>query len=181
MLSYPKRVPHPRIVRVGLGFPMPEGLKRDYGGDLHFVTFSCYQRLPLLTKASARAPVVKDLARVRQEYGFLLVGYVVMPEHVHVLISEPARGTPSTVLQMLKQRVSRALREERAVGDLRQFWQTRFYDFNVFTNKKKREKLEYMHANPVTRGLVHHPKDWPWSSWSNYASDGKGLMSVDLL
>ena len=160
---------------------MPEGLKRYYGrGDLHFVTFSCYQRLPLLIKASARAAVVKELARVRQEYGFQLVGYVVMPEHVHVLIGEPARGTPSTVLQMLKQRVSRAVREERA-ADLRQFWQTRFYDFNVFTNKKKREKLEYMHANPVTRGLVQHPKDWPWSSWSNYARDGEGLISVDLL
>ena len=117
-----------------------------------------------------------------------------MPEHVHVLFSEPARGTPSTVLQMLKQRVSRALQKKRRTelhvqlplpfpepGELRQFWQTRFYDFNVFTNKKKREKLEYMHANPVTRGLARHPRDWPWSSWSNYARDGKGLISVDLL
>ena len=146
---------------------------------LHFVTFSCYQRLPLLIKASARAVVVKELARVRQEHGFQLVGYVVMPKHVHVLISVPARGTPSTVLQMLKQRVSRALREERAAANLGQFWQARFYDFNMFTNGKKREKLEYMHANPVTRGLVQHPKDWPWSSWS--ARDGESLISVDLL
>ena len=62
---------------------------------------------------------------------------------------------------------------------LRQFWQARFYDFNVYTEKKKREKLEYMHSNPVTRGLVLHPKEWPWSSWSNYAQDGEGLIAVD--
>jgi len=63
---------------------------------------------------------------------------------------------------------------------LRSFWQARFYDFNVFSEKKKKEKLEYMHSNPVTRGLVEHPRDWPWSSWSNYAQRGKGLIAVDL-
>ena len=178
---------------MGLGFAMTEGLKRYYGlGDLHFVTFSCYQRLALLGKAMARELVLRELARVREEYGFLLMGYVVMPEHVHLLMSEPRRGTPSTMLQMLKQRVSREMRRgdpkthphTPRVGHpegLRQFWQARFYDFNVFTERKKREKLEYMHGNPVTRGLVGHPKDWPWSSWSNYARHGEGLIRVDLM
>jgi putative transposase len=46
------------------------------------------------------------------------------------------------------------------------FWQRRFYDFNVYSRKKLREKLEYMHANPVVRKLVTHPREWPWSSWS---------------
>ena len=86
---------------------MPAGLKRYYdNGDLHFITFSCYRRLPLLSTARARDLFVQELARVRAEYGFKLVGYVVMLNHVHLLISEPAKGTPSTVMQMLKQRVS---------------------------------------------------------------------------
>jgi putative transposase len=86
---------------------MPKGLKRYYGqGHLHFVTFSCYRRLPLLGTKRARNLFIKELRRVRREYGFLLVGYVVMPNHVHLLMSEPKKGTPSTVLQMLKQRVS---------------------------------------------------------------------------
>ena len=85
---------------------MPKQLKRYYGqGQLHFVTFSCYRRLPLLGTMHARNLFVKELGRVRQEYGFFLVGYVLMPNHVHLLISEPKKGTPSTVLQMLKQRV----------------------------------------------------------------------------
>ena len=173
---------------------MPKGLKRYYGkGDLHFLTFSCYRRLPLLKTVRARNLFVRELARVRAEYGFLLVGYVVMPEHVHLLISEPKKGTPSTVLQMLKQRVSQKLRAKRRdtcgkqlrlafpgqAENPRSFWQARFYDFNVYTSGKKREKLEYMHRNPVTRGLVEHPKDWPWSSWSFYAKDEKGMVGID--
>ena len=113
---------------------------------------------------------------------FRLIGYVVMPEHVHLLISEPKRGTPSTVLQKLKLRVSRKLRKRRRASSasqlrlpfaeteepLRAFWQARFYDFNVYTQGKKVEKLNYMHANPVVRGLVARPKDWLWSSWGFY-------------
>lgn len=188
-------VPRPRFVRVGIlvGL-MPKGLRRYYGqGQLHFLTFSCYRRRALLGTARARNLFVKELGRVRQEYGFSLCGYVVMPNHVHLLISEPKKGTPSTVLQMLKQRVSRILRKNRQpspkaqlgivfpkfADELPQFWQPRFYDFNVYSHKKKKEKLDYMHANPVIRGLVNHPRDWPWSSFSFYAKDEKGLIRID--
>jgi len=118
-----------------------------------------------------------------------------MPEHVHLLISEPRKGTPSTVLQMLKQRVSKKLRKKHRetfvgqlglvypepAGNIRSFWQARFYDFNVYTNRKKREKLEYMHRNPLTRGLANHPKDWPWSSWSFYVMGEPGLVGIDVV
>jgi len=193
-------VPHPRVVRVGLGVacggPVPAGLKRYYGrGDLHFITFSCYRRLPLLETQRARNLFVRELARVRKEYGFLLAGYVVMPEHVHLLMSEPKKGTPSTVLQMLKQRVSRKMRKKRRGGapgqlrlafaerdeELRSFWSARYYGFNVYGSKKFQEKLLYIHRNPVTRGLVEDPKDWPWSSWSFYATGEVGLVAIDIV
>jgi putative transposase len=173
---------------------MSEGLKRYYGRNhLHFVTFSCYRRLPILNTVYARNLFVQELARVRQGYAFSLVGYVVMPNHVHLLISEPKKATPSVVLQMLKQRVSRIMRKNhqllpklqlrmalpRRMDQLPQFWQPRFYDFNVYSHEKKKEKLNYMHANPITRGLVQHPKDWPWSSFSFYAKREPGLLSID--
>ena len=89
---------------------MPTGLKRYYGkGDLHFITFSCYRRLPLLKTARARNLLVKELGRVRDATGFRLIGYVVMPEHVHLLISEPREGTPSTVPHKLKLGVAREM------------------------------------------------------------------------
>ena len=82
---------------------MPKGLKRYYGlGHLHFLTFSCYRRLPLLKTKHARNLFVHALGKIRERYQFMLVGYVVMPEHVHLLIGEPAKGTPSVVLKVLK-------------------------------------------------------------------------------
>ena len=93
---------------------------------------------------SAGTVFVQILGDMRDRYGFSLVGYVVMPEHIHLPIGEPAKGTPSSVLQVLRQRVSRRLRRKRrataarlslliAGGDdsLPHFWQHRFYDFNV--------------------------------------------------
>ena len=63
--------------------------------------------------------------------------------------------------------------------ELEAFWQERFYDFNVFRPGKLKEKLNYMHANPVVRGLVEHPKDWPWSSWGFYFQTKRGLVEID--
>jgi len=175
---------------------MPDGLKRYYGrGDLHFVTFSCYRRLPLLGSQRARSLFVRELARVRLEYGFRLAGYVVMPNHVHLLMSEPPKGTVSTALQMLKQRVSRKMRKRKKRGRegqlalafgtegeaARSFWQARFYDFNVYSRGKLKEKLNYMHANPVIRKLVRDAKDWPWSSWSQYMKGENGLIEIDVV
>lgn len=65
------------------------------------------------------------------------------------------------------------------MSDLPYFWQTRFYDFNVYSAKKQREKLDYMRANPVKRGLVNHPRDWPWSSWAYYFGGEKPLLPMD--
>ena len=174
---------------------MANKLIRHYGrGHLHFITFTCYRRLPLLRSVRARNVFVKLLGEVRDRYGFSLVGYVIMPEHIHLLVSEPAKGTPSTVIQVLKQRVSRRLRRKRrapagqlslvfACGDesLPRFWQRRFYDFNVRSLKKRVEKLHYMHMNPLKRKLVDHPKDWPWSSFSFYSNLKHGLIRVDSI
>ena len=116
---------------------------------------------------------------------------ITVPNHVHLLVSESSKATPSLVLKVLKQRVSRDLRKSRRAssgqlrfafaneGRLPRFWQPRFYDFNVWSERKVREKLEYMHANPVTRKLVGHPRDWPWSSWSFYAKGEAGLVPID--
>ena len=90
---------------------------------------------------------------MRQRYDFHVLGYVVMPEHVHLLVSEPKRALLSKVVQALK--LSVAVQSVK-----RPFWQARYYDFNVFTGRKMAEKLRYMHRNPVKRGLVEKPEDW---------------------
>jgi putative transposase len=171
---------------------MPRGLHRYYGAHhLHFITCSCYRRLPLLRSARSRDRFLSVLEQTRQRCRFVVVGYVVMPEHIHLLISEPEVGTPSTVMQVLKQRTARALLPKIKRPDPRQielfaqtperapFWQGRFYDFNVWTDKKRVEKLRYMHRNPVLRGLVAEPQDWRWSSCRFYLLDEPGLVRVN--
>ena len=106
------RVAHP-LVSKGAGVrPLRNALKRYYGrGDLHFVTFSCHRRKPYLGTRRARDRFLKILDQVRTRWQFALIGYVVMPEHVHLLMGEPGQGDPSKVLRVLKQKTSRALRE----------------------------------------------------------------------
>ena len=170
---------------------MKNKLKRRYGlGQLHFITCSCYRRLPLFSSVRARNVFLMILNEVRERYDFALIGFVVMPEHIHLLMGEPNMADPSRVMQVLKQRVSRKLRgrrrkktasgqmglwEVREEKRLPRFWQRRFYDFNVWSKKKRNEKLNYMHFNPVKRGLVGHPKEWEWSSYRFYWKGEKGL------
>src|SRR5207245_2335030 len=89
---------------------VPKGLKRFYGnGDLHFITASCFRREPLLRTGRRRDMFLRVLEQVRQRYQFVVVGYVVMPEHFHLLISEPEKSNPSVVIQALKLGVVRRL------------------------------------------------------------------------
>jgi putative transposase len=154
---------------------MPWGLKRYQDtGDLHFITFSCYHRQPLFDAYHAHALFEMALEQARINYGFGMIGYVIMPEHVHLLIGEPDRGTVATAIKAIKQSVARKL-----VSRGEHFWQERYYDFNVRTRKKKIEKLRYIHRNPVKRGLVEKPEDWPWSSFRNYATGEEGTVEIE--
>ena len=176
---------------------MPQDLHRFYGGrDLHFLTFSCYQRQPFFNNAARRDLFLKILEHVRRRYRLVVLGYVVMPEHVHLLVSEPQRETLSTAIQALKLGFVRSLvvdgipRSRKGsetwgtpiVDDVKKpnrFWQARFYDFNVWTEKKRIEKLRYIHRNPVTRELVARLEDWPWSSFRWYLLGEEGPVKIN--
>ncbi len=101
---------------------------------------------------------------------------MVMPEHVHLLMSEPERSTLALSLQMLKQIVSRKLNAAKKADP---FWQPRYYDSNVWSEHKQVEKLRYLHRNPVKRGLVEHPKDWAWSSFRHYLTGEDCVVEIE--
>ena len=161
-------------------------------GDAGFL-LGIFLTSALLGTVRARDLFLKILEQVRRRWAASMVGYVVMPEHVHLLLSEPRKGTLAKLLQVLKQRVSHAMRGRRrrrvsgqlslafpvSSAELRRFWQRRYYDFNVYSAQKIREKLDYIHSNPVKRKLVMHPKDWPWSSWAYYARGEQGVVRIE--
>jgi putative transposase len=146
-------------------------------GCFHFLTFSCYRRQALFTREGAYGVFERELEKVRLRYGLVVAGYVLMPEHVHLLVGQPRRSLLSVAIQVLKQQTSRKLKQHGEV----QFWQRRYYDFNVHNEEKRVEKLRYMHRNPVKRGLVAKPESWPWSSFLHYAAGRIGTVEIESL
>ncbi len=155
---------------------MPWRLKRfQESRQLHFLTFSCYKRRPKFQTVESRTTFESALERVRQNYQLCVYGYVIMPEHVHMLVDEPERSTLAQAIKSLKQGVARrlALRAEEP------FWLERYYDFNIWSERKFVEKLRYIHRNPVERGLVTKPEDWQWSSFRHYLTGESGTVEIE--
>jgi len=162
------------VFKTGVSSQCMKGKRIRYqqAGDFHFLTFSCFRRRAHFTTVEANELFEKALERVRQRYLFAVAGYVVMPEHVHLLVNEPQRGLLSRVVQALKLSVTM-----RSRG--RPFWQAHYYDFNVFTHARFVEKLRYIHRNPVRRGLVAKPEDWRRSSFPHYATGVRGTVEIE--
>ncbi len=155
---------------------MPIGLQRyQQTKNFHFITFSCYRRMPFLETNTARDTVQLILERTRKQHELCIAAYVLMPEHVHLLTDEPAIGCLATFLQIFKQLSSRELKPS---GE-KQFWQRRYYDFNVHSEERRIEKIRYIHRNPVTRGLVARPEDYRWSSFNHYATGEFGTVEIE--
>ena len=141
----------------------------------HFITFSCYHRQPaFLGKTSARNLFEAALERIRARYQMVVAGYVVMPEHVSPGRQRAPKRIAVAHVQAVKLSVARRSAE-------RPFWQARHYDFNVWTAEKVTEKLNYVHRNPVTRGLVAKQEDWPWSSFRHYATGEIGKVEIESM
>ena len=152
---------------------MPTGLFRlQDTGDLHLITFSCYERRPYLGTPAARDLFERALETMRRRYSFEVRAYVVMPEHVHLLVSEPRNCVLATALQAIK--LSVAVKSQQ-----RSFWTKRYHDFNVFSRDKVLEKRHYIHFNPVMRRLVARPEEWAWSSCRHFLTGAKGVVEVE--
>jgi putative transposase len=184
---------------------MPSRLRRyDEPGHTHFWTISCYRRLQFFHDDGMKQVAIDALRSLQGRHGVCLVGYVIMPEHVHVLVYPHQRGveTPigiGRVLQTFKQHIGRQGKERLrcvwrcqcrlwsdplnrwATGgfDKQTIMHTRGYDRNIFTEKELKEKLDYCHKNPIARGLVKSPQDWPWSSYRFYEFGDASVLRMD--
>ena len=173
---------------------MPSELKRFHlSGQSHFITFGCYHRRRLFVTDASCQIFESALERVRHNYKLYVYGYVVMPDHIHLLLSEPQLEcgdsgsqpgfglsgnvhtlTLADALKSLKQGVSR-----RLIGNASHFWQKRYYDFNIRNHQQFVEKLRYIHCNPVKKNLCERPEDWAWSSFRHYATGCEGKVEIE--
>ena len=146
-------------------------------GQPHFLTFSTYQRSRFLDSPETRDIVLEILQKCLISHQACCVGFVIMPNHVHAIISGGEGFAISPFVQVWKKTSSYRIKRffTRELGRYAELcpegspiWQARFYDFNIETDQKLNEKLEYMHNNPVTAQLVESSTEWNWSSARYY-------------
>jgi len=160
---------------------MPSGLRRyHHTGQAHFLTFTCYHRYRYFNAAPVYDLFPICLENMRRKFAMYVYGYVVMPEHVHLLVSEPsAGGTLADAIHYLKLSFAKRLRTLRYKSEPGPFWQRRYYDRNVRDGEEFDTKLDYLHGNPVKRGLVRQPSEWKWSSYRHYALREIGVVEIE--
>ena len=170
---------------------MPHGLKRFHqSAQSHFVTFTCYHRRRGFDTPAVYDLFVDVLEQMRPHFALCIYGYVVMPDHVHLLLSEPHHGLLADAIHYLKLSFSKRLVAQVRARSLGAnlgypsptpgvFWQKRYYDRNVRDEHEFVEKLRYIHRNPVKAGLCKLPEEWPWSSFRHYALREKGVVEIE--
>ena len=167
----------------------------DHDGRARFITFCTHKKIPLLTNNVIRHIVIDSIAAQRIEYGFLLIGYVIMPDHVHLvfipgidtgigsIVGKIKRISSKRILKILKTEKANSIIEKLTIfrdgKDRPVFWQRRCYDHNCRSEKSMWEKVNYCHNNPVKRGLVKNPGDWEWSSYRWYHGYPDALLEMD--
>ncbi len=166
---------------------MPKLRHLDNLGTVRFVTFSWFHRYRLFQSPLIIRTFLKELSQFREQ-GIKILGYVIMPEHVHLVLYPPSDIALGKEIGRLKSRSARNLlplleKTSNLSFDLlnpekfkRSFWQQRCYDHNCRSPEKVLEKIRYCHKNPVTRGLVKNPSEYPWSSYRWY----EGLEGIEL-
>jgi putative transposase len=159
---------------------MTYGLVRfQQSGQSHFVTFSCFDRQPYFAVPDTYDLFVQCLEDTRRHFDMCIYGYVVMPEHVHLLLSEPPQAKLADAIHYLKLSFAKRLRSRRRAAKSGTFWQKRYYDRNVRDYREFTIKLRYLHRNPVKRGLVQSALDWTWSSYRHYALRETGVVEIE--
>ncbi len=173
---------------------MTQGLRRFHQSrQTHFLTFSCYHRQARFDSRDTYDLFLQSLEDMRRRFAMCVYGYVVMAEHVHLLVSEPDRFCPANVpgsqpkrdvtladaVRDLKLSFTKRLSKRRGIGEASSFWQKRYYDRNIRDEQEFRVKLRYLHRNPIKRRLVQAPGDWKWSSFRHYALREMGTVEIE--
>ena len=164
---------------------------------LHYTTSVCFKRVPVFHSEQACELFVEALAETRSRYPFKLVGYVVMPDHAHLIVNPLSRDI-SVLMGRSKSTSARAildwLRGSSHVASLKvlelgtpqkkghthALWLKDFSSIDLCSPRFVRQKLNYIHLNPVRAGLCKHPADWKWSSYRAYLPHEAGSVPIEM-
>ena len=171
--------------------------KSNEQNTFHYVTLVTYNRVPVFRSDRACEILVTTLQEVRQRYPYKLVGYVIMPDHVHAIVNRSV-DTISEWLRRVRGNSARQilswLRTEQHLMSLQKLqlavpqkrnhthavWQKDPSVIDLWSPKFVRQKLNYLHLNPVRASLCEHPADWKWSSYRAYLRHSAGDVPLEV-
>lgn len=166
-------------------------------GHIYYITTVIYDRLPILTRPSFVIPLIDSLNLYRYKQEFKLLGYVIMPDHIHLIIWPFGKSTVSDFMRDFKKFTAiRLIRQTEVEGIVEwtaafqvagtetgrsdnKVWQDSYWDENIYTDRFLRQKLNYIHCNAFRAGLVDHPANYPYSSYRNYEFGEEWLIEID--
>ena len=166
-------------------------------GYVYYITTVVHKRLPLFVRPSFVMPLLDSLNFYRYKHQCKLLGYVIMPEHIHLLIWPLDDVTVSDFMRDFKAFTAKRIIRQAEIEGIQEWvatfqlagtetgrsknkvWQDNYWDKNVYTERFLRQKLNYLHRNPCRAGLVEDPKDYPYSSYRNYEFGEEWLMELD--
>ena len=169
----------------------------DIEGHVYYITTVVYNRLPIFARPSFVIPLIDSLNFYRYKRTFKLMGYVIMPDHIHLLIWPFGQSPMNDIMRDFKKftavRIIRQADVEARADWLTAFatagaetnrsdnkvWQDSYWDSNVYSDRYLRQKLNYMHRNPLRASLVEQPEDYPYSSYRNYMMGDDSLIEID--
>ena len=169
----------------------------QFQGHLYYITTNVYKRLAIFTRPAFIIPLYDSLHFYRHQYGFKLLGYVIMPDHIHLLLWPLNETSISDFMRDFKtftaKRLIRQAQVEQNQAWLTHFtqagqetgrsehkvWQDAYWEVELFSDKFVRQKLNYMHRNPLRAGLFTNPEDYPYSSYRNYVLEETWWLEID--
>ncbi len=171
-------MPHRSAVGSVKTTQMPKLKHYDNLGTARFITFSCYRRLPNMNSDQTKRLFIDELSDLRKKYDLKILGYVIMPDHIHLVLIPPAGIKMGLVIGRLKSIVAKKhfATTGKPEGSTGVFWEKRCYDHNCRTPEITLEKINYCHNNPVKKKLVESPDQYQWSSFNWY----RGIRDVPL-
>jgi putative transposase len=166
-------------------------------GHIYYITTVIYARLPIFTRPAFVIPLLDSLNFYRYKQMFRLLGYVIMHDHLHLIIWPYGAATVGEIMRDFKEFTAKRIVRQAEVEDIQTWlaafrrageetgraqhkvWQDSFWDENIYTARFLRQKLNYIHRNPVRAGLVENPADYPYSSFRNYELGQDWLIEID--
>jgi len=160
---------------------MPKLKHYDDTGAARFVTFSCHKEYPLLKDDSAKELLISEIKSARKKYNFKVIGYAIMPNHVHLVLIPPEGMKLGPVIGEIKSMMARKYfaRNTGSIITERIFWKRRCYDHNCRSLKAVVEKIEYCHKNPIKHGLVDSLEKYKWTSYGFYQEGTNTPLDID--